>query len=221
MARAEYASNGPFGGGAMIDKSAGDAVAHHQKGGMKGQSATIEVLPTYPHGETMGLPSYRGKAGRRRRSRGQSLAEFALVFPVLMLIIGGVIQFGIIFWGQNSLNQVVRDAGRYAVTQPDCSVASRTDIANKVAALTSAMGVARLVGSPTITMPTNGEVVGGTTDPVSSTSVVGVNCPAKTNADHVWLRIKVDAQVPIFFPFVPGSGSISSTALFRMEPVTP
>jgi Flp pilus assembly protein TadG len=148
------------------------------------------------------------------------LAEFALVFPVLMLIIGGIIQFGIIFWGQNSLNQVVRDAGRYAVTQPDCSNASKTDITNKVAALTSGMGVARL-SSAAITMPTNGEVIGGTTDPVSSTSVVGITCPAKSNADHVWLRIKVDATVPIFFPLVPGNGAISSTALFRMEPVNP
>jgi Flp pilus assembly protein TadG len=164
---------------------------------------------------------FRYASRSRDRTRGQSLAEFALVFPVLMLIIGGVIQFGIIFWGQNSLNQVVRDAGRYAVTQPDCSPASETDIANQVVSLTSAMGIAKIVGSPDITMPTNGEVVGATTDPVSSTSVPGVNCPAKSNTDHVWLRIKVDAQVPIFFPFVPGNGAISSTALFRMEPVTP
>jgi hypothetical protein len=56
-------------------------------------------------------------------------------------------------------------------------------------------------------------------DPISATSVPGVNCPPKTNADHVWLRISVDAQVPIFFPVVPGGGAISSSALFRMEPV--
>jgi uncharacterized protein (UPF0333 family) len=154
----------------------------------------------------------------RHHSRGQSLAEFALVFPILMLIVGGVIQFGVIFWGQNSLNQVVRDAGRYAVTEPDCSVASVTDVNGKVTAIASSMGVAKMTAS-TLTMPTNGEVIGGTPDPVSSTSMVGVNCPPKNNADHVWLRIKVDAQVPIFFPFVPGNGAISSTALFRMEPV--
>jgi Flp pilus assembly protein TadG len=152
----------------------------------------------------------------RQRSRGQSLAEFALVFPVLMLILGAVIQFGIIFWGQNSLNQVVRDAGRYAVTEANCSSASQTDVSNQVTALTSSMGVAKLMaGSPVITMPTNGELIGGQTDPVSD------SCPATSNADHVWIRIKVDAQVPIFFPFVPGGGVISSTALFRMEPVNP
>ncbi len=150
----------------------------------------------------------------RARSRGQSLAEFALVFPVLMVIIGGVIQFGVILWGQNSINQVVRDAGRFAVTQPNCSGASRTQVSTTVTALTSSMGVARL-SSSVVTMPTNGEIVGGQADPVSTT------CPATSNTDHVWLRITVNADVPIFFPFVPGNGAISSTALFRMEPINP
>ena len=155
------------------------------------------------------------RAETRRRSRGQSLAEFALVFPILMLILGAVIQFGVIFWGQNTLNQVVRDAGRYAVTEPNCSGASRSDVVNQISSLTSSMGVASLVGTPTVTMPTNGEVIGGQPDPVST------SCPATANTDHVWIRITVNAQVPIFFPFVPGSGQISSTALFRMEPVNP
>ena len=146
-----------------------------------------------------------------------------MVFPVFMLILGGVIQFGIIFWGQNTLNQVVRDAGRYAVTQPNCSNASKTDVRNKVTQLTSSMGVARLIGTPTVVMPTNGETVGGSTDPVSDDNGVATPnfCPATENKDHVWIRISVDAQVPIFFPFVPGNGVISSTALFRMEPVNP
>ena len=160
-------------------------------------------------------------AGSRRRSRGQSLAEFALVFPILMLVIGGIIQLGILFWGQNSLNQVVRDAGRYAVTQPDCSNASVNDVRSKITSLASSMGVATITGTPSVTMPTNGEVVGGTTDPVSDQGGTPTAnfCPATNNADHVWLRITVNAQVPIFFPVVPGNGAISSTALFRMEPV--
>jgi hypothetical protein len=83
------------------------------------------------------------------------------------------------------------------------------------------MGVAKVTLPIAVTMPTNGELIGTPpiADPVSSTGVVGVNCPAKTNADHVWLRITVNAQVPIFFPVVPGGGAISSTAIFRMEPV--
>jgi hypothetical protein len=156
---------------------------------------------------------------QRPRTRGQSLAEFALVFPVLMLILGGVIQFGIIFWGQNSLNQVVRDAGRFAVTEQDCTATNEANITAKIGSLSSVLGAAKL-GASDITMPTNGEIVGGTADPISDDNgILTPNfCPPDDNADHVWIRIKVDAQVPIFFPFVPGNGAISSTALFRMEP---
>lgn len=152
----------------------------------------------------------------RRRQRGQSLAEFAIVFPIFMFMLGGAIQFGVIFWGQNSLNQAIRDAGRYAVTQQNCAAASVQAVRDNVATLVQSTGVATLTGSATVTMPTNGESVGTGTDPVSDA------CPSTKNSDHVWVRITAAAQVPIFFPFVPGNGNISTTALFRMEPaVTP
>src|SRR3954469_13216058 len=52
-----------------------------------------------------------------KQSRGQSLVEFAMVFPVLFVLLGGIIQFGLMFWGQNTLTQVVEDTGRWASTQ--------------------------------------------------------------------------------------------------------
>jgi Flp pilus assembly protein TadG len=140
------------------------------------------------------------------RSAGQSLVEFALVFPIFMLILGGIIQFGMIFWGQNTLNQIVRDAGRYAVTQPNCSPASRMEVEQKISELASNSSLAATLGTKIVTMPT-----ADSPDP----------CPATSNTQHVWLTIEVHAQVPIFFPLVPGNGAIASTAQFRMEPVAP
>jgi Flp pilus assembly protein TadG len=143
----------------------------------------------------------------KRRSRGQSLAEFALVFPVLMLIIGGIIQFGIIFWGQNTLNQVVRDTGRWAATQeanclPPGQAALRTQIdltARTVAASSSMIGTVNTV----------------------TADWTGVPCPPNDNQDEAWVHITMTSSVPIFFPFVPGNGSISSETRFRMEPTAP
>jgi Flp pilus assembly protein TadG len=167
-------------------------------------------------------PSVFRRPPVRKRSRGQGLVEFALVVPIFMLIVGGIIQFGIIFWGQNTLNQIVRDAGRYAVTEKDCLPASNTDIQNKITSLASGTFIATIT-LKTVTLPTNGEIINGQADPVSDKNgTAQANfCPPTSNADHVWLRIKVDAQVPVFFPALPGNGNISSTALFRMEPVTP
>jgi len=146
----------------------------------------------------------------RRRSRGQSLAEFAIVFPVFMIIVGGIIQFGIIFWGQNTLNQIVRDSGRYAVTERDCSGASQADVLSKISSVAGVSSFAGTITSKTLVMPTT-----TAPDPTSDP------CPAISNAKQVWLRITVQAQVPVFFPAIPGNGTISSTALFRMEPVSP
>jgi Flp pilus assembly protein TadG len=166
--------------------------------------------------------------GLRKRRQGQSLAEFAIVFPVFMLVVGGIVQFGIIFWGQNTLNQIVRDSGRYAVTEPNCSSTSQADVQTHINSVVSNGSFAGTVTSKTLVMPTNGELVGTppVADPVSDQMVGTVStptpnyCPPVSNGDHVWLRITITAQVPIFFPFVPGNGNISSTALFRMEPVT-
>jgi hypothetical protein len=53
---------------------------------------------------------------RRRSGRGQALTEFALVAPLLFLLLFGVVQLGLLFAGQNGLVSGVRDAARRAVT---------------------------------------------------------------------------------------------------------
>jgi hypothetical protein len=52
----------------------------------------------------------------RRRDRGQSLAEFALVAPIFLLLVFAVIQFGLIMAAQNGLVDGVRSAARRAAT---------------------------------------------------------------------------------------------------------
>ena len=55
--------------------------------------------------------SSRSKQGDR--SRGQGLAEFALVVPMLLLLLFGTIQVGITYGGYNGLINSVREAARY------------------------------------------------------------------------------------------------------------
>lgn len=141
---------------------------------------------------------------RSRGSRGQALAEFALVAPILFLLVGGVIQFGIVFWDQNTLNQVVRDAGRYAATVATCSGAARADIIAKTQSIADAAPFAGTYGTITVHLPT--------TD-----TVLGTPCPPEDNRDVVWLSIRMEAEVPLFFPLLP-SPDIASEARFRMEP---
>ena len=48
------------------------------------------------------------------RSRGQALAEFALVFPIAMAVIFGIIVFGLWVFYQQQLTNVAREGARYA-----------------------------------------------------------------------------------------------------------
>ena len=150
----------------------------------------------------------------RKRSRGQSLAEFALVFPVLMLVLGGIIQFGVIFWGQNTLTQVVRDTGRWAATQQICNTVPARD--GIVATANSIAGQSALIGYTTgeFNLTTNTTVEWPVQPPPNDTDP----CPPLDNQDVRYVAITISHRVPIFFPFVPGNGQLSSSTSFRMEP---
>lgn len=47
------------------------------------------------------------------RERGQSLLEFAMVLPVLLLLAIGTIEFGRAYYQYNTLSKAVRQAARY------------------------------------------------------------------------------------------------------------
>src|SRR5512140_3187751 len=53
---------------------------------------------------------------RARSRRGQTLVEFALTLPVLLLLLFGIIEFGRIFQAWVTLQNAARTAVRYAIT---------------------------------------------------------------------------------------------------------
>jgi hypothetical protein len=52
------------------------------------------------------------RGGKKRKSRGQSLVEVAIAFPVLIMLLTGVIEFGFILNFYLSLLDATRDAAR-------------------------------------------------------------------------------------------------------------
>ena len=51
------------------------------------------------------------------RGRGQSLVEFALVFPILALVLFGTLQYGLYFFDTLGMRQGVREAARQGVVE--------------------------------------------------------------------------------------------------------
>jgi len=59
-----------------------------------------------------------GVTARRRRRRpgaGQALLEFALILPLFLIMLMGVIDVGRAIWAQNSLSSAAREGARFAI----------------------------------------------------------------------------------------------------------
>ncbi len=59
----------------------------------------------------------------RRTDVGQALTEFALVAPLLFLVLFAIIQFGFLLGGQIGFTNAVRETARYASTVPNATAA--------------------------------------------------------------------------------------------------
>lgn len=60
------------------------------------------------------LRSMPGPAQRRRRARGQTLVEFALALPVLLMLTLGALDAARVFAAQVAINNAVREAALFA-----------------------------------------------------------------------------------------------------------
>ncbi len=167
--------------------------------------------------------------------RGQAVVEFALVAGLFMLVVGGVLQFAMIVWSQNTINQIARDTARWAVTQsavPCDSSTARANIATRANSLAdqwslasnSAWGSASAVGS---VGPNGVGVDWEAVDP--PVAVFPSDCPPSDNRIPWVVTLRINHTVPLFVPgldFIVGECGapgfcISSTAELRMEPKRP
>lgn len=66
-----------------------------------------------------------------KKENGQSLVEFAIVLPMLLLLVCGIIDFGWLFYNQLSLDNCAREAARYGAVnaaKTDCDALIRAKI---------------------------------------------------------------------------------------------
>jgi Flp pilus assembly protein TadG len=130
-------------------------------------------------------------ASRRRRDDGAVAVEFALIFPILALIVFAIIQYGFYFWAMQGGSAAAREAARRAaVGQPT----SCTDFENQVQANIAAM-------------ETGNVQIARTFD----------NVPVAVG-DDVEVSVSFNS-IDMGFPFVPfiNDGYVSQTATARVD----
>jgi Flp pilus assembly protein TadG len=173
------------------------------------------------------------------------MVEFALVAPVLLLLVGGAVQYAAIMATKHSMIQIARDTARWASTQttylPSCDTAAAASPpqpvtrADELAVSASLPGYSSGMWHGPANLPSGNFVSSTTALPASAPFTEGVEvawtggaCPTTDNTVTAWVTVRVTHQIPIFLPgawFIPGlcnnagcTLSLSSTSMFRMEP---
>jgi hypothetical protein len=71
----------------------------------------------------------------QRSESGQALVEFALVVPLLVLIVLGIIDFGRIFYTYEALANAAREGARYCALKPGDTPGTRARVAGELGGL--------------------------------------------------------------------------------------
>lgn len=80
--------------------------------------------------------------GPRGRERGAAAVEFGLILPVLLLIVGGVVDFGMMYFQQIELANAARDGVRQVVVNQASGGWTQADIQGRIAQAASPLKIA-------------------------------------------------------------------------------
>jgi Flp pilus assembly protein TadG len=150
-------------------------------------------------------------AGRRQRSRGQSLVEFAIILPVIAMVVLGLFDLGRAVFTYNTLSQAARQANRTAIVDQD------TDRVKAMA----------IAAAPTVGLtPSNVSVCFKTADSTQTncSSPSTDNCPASDRVIGclaiVTASLTYTPMTPVISLILP-SISLTSTSVGPIDYVCP
>jgi Flp pilus assembly protein TadG len=148
---------------------------------------------------------------KRRKSRGQSLVEFAMILPVITLVVLGLLDLGRAVFTYNTLSQAARQANRTAIVDQD------TDRVKAMA----------IAAAPTIGLtPSNVTVCFKTQDSTQTncSSPTTDNCPSSVRTMGclaiVTTSMSYTPMTPVISIFWP-SIALTSTSVGRIDYVCP
>jgi Flp pilus assembly protein TadG len=149
---------------------------------------------------TSATPHTRATGLRRLRDRrGQSLVEFAVVFPVFVLLLAGVIDFGLGLYSNVTVINAAREGARLGVVLPG----DTTAIEDRVRAIATGLDLTKLSVTTSCMRP-------------SGSTFVACSSPMWASGDSV--RVKVDYQYSMVWPLTFGAQlDLSSAVQMRIE----
>jgi Flp pilus assembly protein TadG len=149
----------------------------------------------------------RTRAGRSREEHGASAVEFALVVPFLLLIVFGIIVYGMVFAQSLSLSNSARQAARSGVIE-NTTCDQVTSLAHDAADTMGMRGSDASVSirrGPTKANTTDACAGGGTTQP----------CKSQAAGTNIYVTLTYATQ-PII-PFIPVPSTLKGEGVYRCE----
>lgn len=141
------------------------------------------------------------ECNRQRDERGAEMVEFAFVVVLLIMLLYGIVSYGLILSAQSTVTQAAEDGARAGI------VASSTAVASAEA---QAGGDLTWMGKGPCYEP---DVPSGTAGAPLSCTAVTENCPS--NANNQCLKVTIEynyASAPLF-PILPGLNIITPSVI--------
>lgn len=142
-----------------------------------------------------------------KRSRGQSLVEFSLTLPILLMLVFGIVDFGLGLRSYISLSNAVREGARYASVgnpvgvESDCDGTTNNTVYGRVCVASGGLDLTDL--NPDVTLPQG----------------VGPGNSVIVSADYTYQFVTPIGDLIGFFSggVFPSSVNLSSSANMRLE----
>jgi Flp pilus assembly protein TadG len=153
------------------------------------------------------------KASRSEWTKGASMAEFAAVAPIFLLLVFAIMDYGRIFFVQMNVQQAVQDAGRFASTGNHLA-----DPKNAGQNLSRVQSIIATVQNEVVGVP------GVNPSDLKISSVNGGSGSAGGPSDTV--TVSLTTNLPLMTPligrlFTNGAYTFVASATFRNEPFDP
>lgn len=148
--------------------------------------------------------------GSRRGRRGQTLVEFAIVLPIIILVVLGLVDLGRAVYSYNTLAQSARQASRLAIVNQNV-----TNVKNQ--AIASAPSLGLTAANVDVCFKTS-----ASTQTICATSTD--NCPQSTRVIGCLALVKTSLSYKPMTPVISlfwSSISLTSTSVATIEYVCP
>jgi Flp pilus assembly protein TadG len=145
----------------------------------------------------------------RRREDGAAALEFALLAPVLFMLLFGIIAFGFLLAQDLALGNSARQAARYGVVN------------NSNGTCAGVVTEAQNSAMPLVVLPAPGVTVRRGSSSATATDVCGTStnkpCTGSQPTDNIYVTLSFDANVVVPMPGIGSTKHLTGEGVFRCE----